>query len=513
MKKRQTVTVLLLSALALAGCAKTPEQAVVREKGDRGVEGYREETESSETNALAQKLQVPDVYEQSLVSDDGKFKLECSADIFVPDVAKVPIYQVTQKDFSQELIDRVTKTFFGDAPVYDAEYLYGRTKADIEVKLNELKGYMAEGNLDPYGVIARLIEQGVSEDEAKQEYDLQAQIDAWEEAYINAPEEKEKKEVQPGFSDTAQDDAGTNSSDYFAGYVETENGSYFYQLQTWSAEPINIRISRLDRENMDSNTGELEYREVIGLWDQEKTDASLTEEEQKERLGEQTGLTKEEAVAQTDRYLESLGLLDAFSCKDVVLARGSWEGGGEWDDQPDMHVSCYGWQVIYTRDIDGFPVTYEVNKGGALESMESTIEPWRYETVQITVNKDGLLFVDIENLYDVGEKRMENVQLLPFPEIAGIFEQMIQIQNAQMEYTLENKIHISHVSLGYMRIYDPTVENHAGTLVPVWDFFGSEEVAGAYEGESYQFVNSFANESFLTVNAADGTVIDRGLGY
>ena len=39
-----------------------------------------------------------------------------------------------------------------------------------------------------------------------------------------------------------------------------------------------------------------------------------------------------------------------------------------------------------------------------MESMESTQETWAYEKVEILVNQEGLQYVQILNLYQVGEK-------------------------------------------------------------------------------------------------------------
>lgn len=559
MKKKHYFTVFMLAGLTVAGCAKTPEKAVVREKSEHGIEDYQEDTgsivissEMAETsageadgagvyrnagteantgtdantdteadagteadtgdaqamvglgtidgaqavNALAKKLQVPETYKASFVSDDGNFTLTCDADIFVPDVEKVPVYQVTQKEFSQEMIDQVTNAFFGDAPVYDADYLFTLTKAQVEEKLNELKGYQAEGNLDPYGYIADAREAG--EEDAESYYDLQADIDNWEAIYAEAPETREKVEIQPGFAD------GEHLS---GGYVEMENGNYYYKLKKSSYSPIEFSITQIDKEDRNLNNGDISYYEAEKILEVDKMDPSLTEEEQWARMEEQTGITQDEAVAMADEYLERMGLLDEFSAKNVLLSRGRWLDYGTDDEQ----IIGYGWQVNYTRDIDGFPVTDEEEQGGGVESMESTIEPWCYEHIQLTVNKEGLLNAEIYNLYEVGARRMENIKLLPFSEIASIFEQMLQIQNADMSYAREKKFNISHVTLGYMRVYDPTVDNRTGTMIPVWDFFGSDE--RIYEGETEPYKIERATNSYLTINAADGTVISRSLGY
>ena len=49
-------------------------------------------------------------------------------------------------------------------------------------------------------------------------------------------------------------------------------------------------------------------------------------------------------------------------------------------------------------------------------------------------------------------------------------------------------------------------------LVPVWDFFGNYERT-LNEGEGPADKDTERYNSLLTINAVDGTVIDRGLGY
>ena len=72
---------------------------------------------------------------------------------------------------------------------------------------------------------------------------------------------------------------------------------------------------------------------------------------------------------------------------------------------------------------------------------------------------------------------------------------------------------IKDVRLGYTRIYDPGADNTTGLLVPVWDFFGSREIHTEYEGEAIEYTIGDKSMSHLTVNAVDGTIIDRSLGY
>ena len=63
------------------------------------------------------------------------------------------------------------------------------------------------------------------------------------------------------------------------------------------------------------------------------------------------------------------------------------------------------------------------------------------------------------------------------------------------------------------RIYEPSTDPHTGLLVPVWDFFGSRKVEGDYDGNSYSDITDYPSWSFLSINAVDGSIIDRDLGY
>ena len=117
---------------------------------------------------------------------------------------------------------------------------------------------------------------------------------------------------------------------------------------------------------------------------------------------------------------------------------------------------------------------------------------------------------------------MENLELLPFSDIMAIYEKMMLIQNADVltdksaagedvgEPLQAKNIYVDRIVFGYTRIYDPQSDNQAGLLVPVWDFFGTYEMS--YDGEEMSSVND-VDKSFLTINAVDGTLIDRWLGY
>ena len=488
---------ILLCGLA-SGCSKTQKHLIVREKKAADTKRYEEAelvTGPSEKNALSRRLQVPDTYEASAASDDNSFQLSCHAQVTVPDAAEIPIYQVSQRPFDEAWISQVTKAFFGDAPVYDGETYFQVSKTDALEKINELKAYQAEGNTDPYGIIANLKESGTEHPE--EYYSLQEDIASWEQTYQEAPETVEKTEVTPGLSEA--------SGGRFYGAVEVDGGIFGYTLKTTETWPMEIKINRLV-----SKSG-TDYPYWNAAFYEGETKASPGTPSRKE-AEEMAGITPDQAIEMTDQYMEKLGLTD-FSAKHTALGLCFQQSAFA----PPSGTPAYsdaGYLVSYTRDLNGFPVTDESSMGGVSENIDSTTCSWGYEKAEFYVNRDGLQQARLLNLYQIGEPQVSNVKLLSFPEIAEIFEQM-----ARIKYSNDPspggylKLDITDVKLGYMRVYDPGLNSTSGILVPVWDFFGIRESLDIYDGEEQYSKYASPVLSFLTLNAADGTVIDRGKGY
>lgn len=497
MNKGKFFSVLCLAAvLGTAGCAASPDSAVVREKGSQDMKGYKEDPDRE--TSLSERLHVPEIYTASGESADGTFQLTCNAETEIPDVKTVSVYEVSQRAMDQELIDQVTDTFFGDLPVYDGNAYFRMPKDEILAKLNELKSCLAAGKSDS---AEGTRDEGADGTAGQDPETLQYQIDDLEAAYADAPEVREKKEVQPGFASVEnegeQEEADSELA-FFYGAVEMEDAVFSYTLQKHAGRPIQIGIYREDLENQS------EGKQWFALG-QESVDASdrLSEEEAKEMAG----ITPEEAVSRANEYMEALGLTD-FSAKSTELCVSTAEKESGGTIKTVYNNAFY--QVFYTREVDSFPVTEEATYANAVESSDTTLESWAYEDVWFCINKDGLQSANLTNLYHIGEKQVENVKMLDFSEIANIFEKMVQIRYGASEEIALVSLKIDKVTLGYMRIYNPGREHKSGLLVPVWDFFGPVENKRE-DGKEYTVDSPMV--SHLTINAVDGTVIDRSYGY
>ena len=174
------------------------------------------------------------------------------------------------------------------------------------------------------------------------------------------------------------------------------------------------------------------------------------------------------------------------------------------------HVSSpqyYG--LKYTRKINGIPVNPDLFRGvGGDDGPDYTAGT---ECVWITVNDDGVCWIHYVNPTQVGEVVTENVELLPFQDIIDIFEKvsMLSIKHLEMyDHLVENVMDIRKIRFGYMAVKQS--ESIGGyRYIPVWDFYGVHYPV--YEDS--QFYPESCDDPVFTINAVDGTVIDRNMGY
>lgn len=526
--KKKTLTVFLgifSGAVFLSGCAKTPQDSLVKMKGKASEQNYEEaelteapqDTQLSEgTKDTADKtigdiVGAPKTYQSRVTDETGKLTIATDAVVNIPEAEKASAISVSQHPFDQAEIDLVTNTFFKNAKIYSYSSYFTRTKDQILKELTTWKGYLAEGNLDP---------NNLGKDEDGNYYlDIHQVIEELEQEYENAPEERALKEVHPQFG--LEEDDGTGGTftmdDYFSGVAVTEDGtpfSYFLKGLADSSEPMSVKIENYKKyeENQQSNI--LYSWSSYDSWAKESPDESSlvdpipTEEELKAGIG----ISFEDAKALADEKVKGLQIPN--------MELTDWEYG-ICTSQLGMegnHIADTGYILHYTRDLGGIPITYTEEYGGILEDMDSDMETWSYERLDFYVTEEGIDKVEFLNQYDIGETKTESVTLKSFDEIMSIYEKMMLIQNADvLNYEASRTYNIDRIQFGYSRIYEPASDSKSGILVPVWDFFGSfEAVTGEEqqeEGAPETFSNYTKNQSYLTINAIDGSVINRGLGY
>lgn len=508
--KKRTVSLLLcvfLGVGTLAGCAETPKDSLVKMKGKTSEKNYEEAADTAENteeekkqenkenhksqegdvSGIRKAVNAPETIKSEATDETGKIKILTDARVEIPNADKASAIQVSQHEFDQEMMDKITSVFFPDAKIYSASSYYQRTKEDVRKNITEMKGYLSEGNLDPY-------DMGKDEN-GNLLFDINSYIEELETEYESAPETRVLEEVKPAFG--AGEEAG--NEDYFNSYVETADGKeYWYRFKRYNSMPMEVTIERACKE--------LEEKNQYSYWYEYNVDdpEAVTVDEMKEKG--MMSLEDAQAIAQEKADLLEIPDMEMTEWEYAALVSESSIS----EEELSREITDYGYVFHYTRSLGNIPITYTMERGGALEEMDSDMETWGYEGLNIYVGSDGIGKVEFNNLYDIGETKTQQVNLKSFDEIMDIYEKMMLIQNADMGEILKSQVfHIDRITFGYSRIYEPFTDSTSGVLVPVWDFFGS--FTSEYTEETY--TNDFKYQSYLTINAIDGSVIDRGLGY
>ena len=523
--KRKTLALILgmmISTVLLAGCAETPEDSLVKMKGKEASEKNYEEAEIPETQANAEETANADkttirdmvgaseTYQSTVTDETGKLKIDTNAVVEIPEAEKASAIAVSQHPFDQAEIDLITNAFFKDAKIYTSSSYFSRTKQQVLKELTTWKGYLAEGNMDPNG--------WGKDENGNYNLDIYEVIENLEQEYETAPEERVLEEVKPQFGLETSDGMGGTyvMDDNFIGVAVTEDGTPFrYILKSFGSTPMSVKIENNKKYEQSEQADALffwnSYDDFSANNDIHLAESLPTEEELKTDIG----ISFEEAKALADEKVAALQI------PDMELA--DWEYGlctyqVNSPENNDIHIHDTGYMLYYTRKLDGIPVTYTNSYGGALEDMDSEMETWDYERLNFYVTEDGIDQVEFINQYDIGKVKTERVNLKSFDEIMDIYEKMMLIQNADtLNYEDGRNYHIDRITFGYSRIYEPSTDSRSGVLVPVWDFFGNFEGMYTEEQKSQGAPETFGNYdkkcSHLTINAIDGSVIDRELGY
>ena len=347
---------------------------------------YKEREEDT-SEPISEWMGIPQHYQNSVSDSTGRLTVKTDADVIFSDVSGIDVVKVTPHPLDQEFIDLVTEIFFPDAVIYDKRATWKSTKQELQELINELEGYIAEGNYDPYG-------SGKSTD-GEFCYNIEEDLERCKLEYTIAPDDRQLIEKKPSlFTDWeviyTSDGPEKRLCPEFEGIVQMPDGEiYDYVLRSYESIPLDIIITKREGEE-----------EKVSRWDEDLETTPPAD------------FTMEEAQIVAEEKISEMGL------DNMKLTRGTF----------------------------------------AKSEMVDAYAPY------------------IEQFEEMG-------------------------------------FDIDTITFGYTRIYQPYVTEEEGILVPVWDFFGEKT---AYpEIETYPYTSNYVTpaKSLLTINAIDGSVIDRSLGY
>ncbi len=456
----------LFVMIFLCACVPTPEDDIVVGKNTEHMLATAQQTDVADETALS-KLQAPEHYKAELVSTGGHVLVSVDADIKLPN-GSLPVVRANSKRFTEEDLRHWTTQLLGDDPYYYDGFLpksYYRQKLDAALDAIE--------HWDTYG--QNYFNEYDTPEEAREG------LSSLYKSLSEAPDEPRR--VEPDFSFTPMN--RWNDS----GKIDTTDDSASVCFVDPSGTYGMIRAMNL--------------KEILGMSEMVYTrDSQHTNPFFEFEIDVQADLsvTREDAETQAKELIASLGFDDFAFVKCY--------GMNAYMNEPQDYTPV--WTCIFTRAFGAAQTTYTSNASGG----NGYAAPFQSEVLYVMIDDNGLYYLRYEGPIEVLETVTESAALMPFSEIQTIFERMVVLKDNEADHPLESvnehtdHYYITEVRLGLVAIREQ--DKDTALLVPAWDFLGYLE--RTFPSETHTDYTS-QTHSFLTVNAIDGSIIDRTLGY
>lgn len=511
----------MIMVLGLSACQKSPDSSIVVNKD---LDNLIDEAQNGENGGVnvADVAQNYDTYQTTLQDDSLGVIVNADARVDIPKTNQMSVLRVAQAPITQELLTKVRQELV-PGTLYDGAVLSVQTKSDIEQQLQFERAYYNSLAQNCEGEDLQIIQEEVQntinsyqeEYEAApaevqwEDYPSDGQIHSAAERYQEDPDDdfyswhyelNPNGEVYYGVSDGAD---GTCRSLYVQNNPERGNciryrsGKHGYE---WVAG-----MGGSNLENVNGGGDNQSIWDAAGNIPQSILMSYGEEVRFTEIQDEPVTISKEEAIRMADDFLTRMGMGD-FQYYD----------GGLYNESLDLRYKSdldeigYRKEYIlsYMRNIDGAFVTFEA--GGKHEEGWNgdnyVKKDWSIESIEIRINDAGIVGFDYYSPLTIMETVVDQSNMKSFEEVRSTFETMVAVTNALDPEWREDgsvTIEIDRVILGYARISEADSYD-TGLMVPVWDFKGKKT-------NPYGYSTTYG--SVMTINAIDGSVIDRTLGY
>ncbi|MBN2879637.1 MAG: hypothetical protein JXN65_08410 [Clostridia bacterium] len=484
--KKYLIVSIILFLIFITSCINTPDQEVVIIKNNQ-IDGIVIE------QAEHQYYIAEDFWEDTFESEKANLSVTISAPVEVPESDTFSIVSVKQTAFSQEDIDNALMVFLNGENLYEISEI--KTKQEIEDEIVNLEMQLYN------------IKNTSSENTSEYEVVYEGMIEELKEQLKNAPESYERKLVNTDI-DTIQNvnvQQNVVVADGLTGEEKERAEEDAKKLEESLKNPSFIRIIGQAYLNslfpstvaitLDEKNSSIQFTNAPG--GVKKSGVSS-----KNFALEKIDMSYEDASQIAKEYIYSLGIdYMEIACAEIGIKNYEIQNSDIKTNAPECYI------FYFKRTVNGVTETYEEtvasDSGGFAPSNF-------YEYIRIDVDDSGILFFKWVAPTIVLDTLYNNVELMPFEDIKAIFKSQIMIANEWMAESdiISKEINITRIELGMVRIADDN-ESDKYILIPAWDFFGNISI------EYSDYIDEKINiaTSLLTVNAIDGSIIDRRLGY
>lgn len=471
MKKTAAVIAAVATIVLLfGGCQPTPTEEYTMKKD---TERMLDQAGITEDGTAISDIGIPNgkyVYEAADTS--GRLHIKADAKIIVPAVEKLPVARVSRGRFTIRDLENLSRILgVGGIPVsQDTSF----PKEYYLPQLNQLMEMRQNGKLDKYSSVEEL-----------------------------------DKAIRELMEKVAQAPEVARATEHDLSFTSMEGGGETASLRWIRNNAVLASLSVVNNEQ--GAGGNAKYIRDVTLRAEFST---LTAQGLSVTLNYEQIRNpnfKKPAISETDAMNIAQAAIDGLDLKDFVCTgkRMAALYNSTIAAEDGERQGLY--EFMFTRSVNGTAITYTNEDMSADPGrIDVAAKPWLYEKIRIFIDDEGIFALVWNAPHVLEEVEYKAVSLLPFEKIRGIFESMIVVKNKQVEdgtLLRDKNITVTAVRLGLMRIIEKD-NNDTAYLVPVWDFFGTYDSDGGT-----LVIGEDGYESLLTINAVDGSVIDRTLGY
>lgn len=523
--------ILLMCVLLLTGCLPTPEVEIIPNKGDQKdwqveavpyVPEEASETAAPDDSPAPIEQQGGPLYEilgaspiWNYENNDYGFLITAQdCPVYLPDVSAVPVFEVARRDFTQADIDAVAAAMFPADTVWYPEVLW--TKEELAELMQETMEEAAQGDPD-------------AKENGHDDKYFEDKLAMYKQRYDEAPFADEIVPITLEIND-CQDDIRLNAPEKKYPGVKAEtrvNGEHWtISARTSADDPLTTYLA--------ASRGDLwaDYQQPL--------DAPYG-----------VKMTREEAIEQATAFVQKVAGNEYSVCYCApLMAHPDYQDTSGETPVATLPERFSQWGLVFMRTFNGCPSAFADEEVGG--DMDTTVnKPIHYERMELHIDDQGVSFFRWNVPMTVTGVVNANARLISFDEAA---KKAISQIAALRKYDVENRrkngkdtnIYIKRVTFGLWRIQK---KGGGFYYVPVYHFFSEGDAvdwADWVDDNPYsiEFLGVSANttnrERFLqcmekeencwmvlnfcrtfggsywggvTVNALDGTIIDKDKGY
>ena len=476
---KKIYALLIIMTILMTACQPTPEKEVIKSKNKDLVQ---EVIDANEEENIAVLEEDKEIIEQQIEAINRHLNMEfqandrvrivVDADVLIPTYDKIPMVRVQPENLTGEHLEILLRETVGENPVYFQNYDLGMwSTEEIQQIMINLKGYLQNKNLK-----AHIVSQ------------IQSSIDFLEEMYPSAISREDEK-LFDGLLVPTEGDRTYSYVTRLKSYLGKAQAAKIQLLQSFNKMETHLVFSNEVNE-LAYNT----FEKYEGI-DAEKINLPYTKCKE---MAEQIVKTLDGDDTNMDMYSSEIGYSIGFYA----------------DYTKETSPQCYTFKFarnyngVLAKNINGLHGTSEMNYSESIKA----------EKIIISIDNDGIYSVSWDNYSRLAETLAQDVPLMDFDSVNNIFTDYCEYKFSwvpQYENIPENTpvtINVDSVELNLMMMLEKDKQD-SYIMIPVWDYIGDISYDQKLTAQDGYPIKGEKNVAILTINAIDGTIIDRGQGY